>query len=302
MPQDERPSRPVLEWLEGRAGRRERAVDEHMFSLPPSAAYRTTFRLQLFTAPHQRPVAVATQLMAECGTSLINAAEACASSVWQQYFPDEAEPPIWIQRFIPGSASPQIAVVSFTVDAQRRRLTHPQWLFLRDEDIDALVGQRIDRDRGEGFVPPQPEPVERPPRYTPAWVFLFPIPAPFRQPGCMPAGTPWGRRVGRQLAPSRRARDCCWYHGGDWHSVSKLAIRLVSQAQRRGIPHDDIPDYVHGQATLMPLDTWERQALLSLLIDTIRPYRPFQGGYNNGQHRAQAMLDAGVRLTLIERD
>ncbi|WP_124774543.1 hypothetical protein [Micromonospora inaquosa] len=286
--------------LDGQAGRREQVVDEHMYRLPPGARYRATFRLQLFTAPQQRPVAVATQLMGE-GTSLINAAEACASSVWQQYFPDDAEPPIWIQRFLPESGSPSIAAVSFTVDAEARRLSHPAWRSVRDEDVDALVGQHVDRERGAGFIPPEPELEERPERYAPAWVALFPKPAPFRQSACMSAGTPLWRRLARQFVPYRGARGCCWYHGGDWHTVSSVAMRLVRQAQSAGVPHDEIPHHVDQQTATFPLSDWEREALLSLLIDTVRPYRPFQGGYNNGQHRAQAMLDAGVRRTLVER-
>ncbi|MEV4715057.1 hypothetical protein [Micromonospora sp. NPDC049374] len=48
---------------------------------------------------------------------------------------------------------------------------------------------------------------------------------------------------------------------------------------------------------------WEHEALFSLMVDTIRPYAPWPSreGYNNGQHRAQALLDAGVRRVLIER-
>ncbi|WP_275415510.1 hypothetical protein [Micromonospora sediminimaris] len=39
------------------------------------------------------------------------------------------------------------------------------------------------------------------------------------------------------------------------------------------------------------------------MVDTIRPYAPWPSreGCNNGQHRAQALLDAGVRRVLIER-
>jgi hypothetical protein len=50
------------------------------------------------------------------------------------------------------------------------------------------------------------------------------------------------------------------------------------------------------------LGSWIRQALSSLLEDTIRPYAPWplRNGYN-GQHRAQALIDAGVRRTLVER-
>jgi hypothetical protein len=301
MPKDnEAATRSTYGLLEGQAGRRERVVDDHMYQLPPGARYRATFRLQLFTAPQQRPVAVATQLMGE-GASLINAAESCASSVWQQYLPDEAEPPIWIQRFLPGSGSPRIAAVFFTVDAETRGLSRPVWRPVRDEDVDALVGQRVDRDRGTGFKPAEPEPEERPERYAPAWVALFPKPAPFRQAACMSAGTPLWRRLARQFVPHRGDRGCCWYHGGDWHTVSSLAIRLVREAQAAGVPHEDIPQHVDQQAATISLTGWEREALLSLLIDTIRPYRPLRGGYNNGQHRAQAMLDAGVRRTLVER-
>lgn len=37
--------------------------------------------------------------------------------------------------------------------------------------------------------------------------------------------------------------------------------------------------------------------------DTTRPHAPWPSreGYDNGQHRAQAMLDAAVRRVLIER-
>ncbi|WP_146765932.1 hypothetical protein [Micromonospora noduli] len=283
------------------AGRRERVVDDHMYRLPPGARYRATFRLQLFTAPQHRPVAVATQLMGE-GVSLINAAEACASAVWEQCCPDEAEPPIWIQRFLPESGSPRIAAVFFTVDAETRRLTRPVWRPVRDEDVEAMVGQRVERDRGTGFRPAQPVLEDGPQRYVLAWVALFPKPAPFRQAVCMSAGTTLWRRLARQFVPYRGARGCCWYHGGDWHTVSRVAIRLVREAQAAGVPHEDIPYQVGQQAATISLSDWEREALLSLLIDTIRPYRPFEGGYNNGQHRAQAMLDAGVRRTLVEQD
>jgi hypothetical protein len=39
------------------------------------------------------------------------------------------------------------------------------------------------------------------------------------------------------------------------------------------------------------------------MLDTIRPDAPWprREGYNNGQHRAQAVLDARVRRALIER-
>jgi len=53
----------------------------------------------------------------------------------------------------------------------------------------------------------------------------------------------------------------------------------------------------------LALTSWGAEALFSLLVDTIRPYGPwpFREGYNNGQRRAQALIDAGVRRTIIER-
>jgi hypothetical protein len=61
----------------------------------PAAA----FRLQLFTAPGTRPVAVVIQRHGE-GASMFNAAERYAEAVWQRHCPDEDAPPVWIQRFI----------------------------------------------------------------------------------------------------------------------------------------------------------------------------------------------------------
>ena len=121
----------------------------------------------------------------------------------------------------------------------------------------------------------------------------------------MTARISWWRRLARQMAPRRGARDYCWYHSGDWHRVSALAIQLAREAQRAGTAFEDVPGYAREHADRLDLIQWERESLDSLLYDTVRPYRPLRDrtlGYNNGQHRAQAMLDAGVRRTLVERD
>ncbi len=49
------------------------------------------------------------------------------------------------------------------------------------------------------------------------------------------------------------------------------------------------------------LTSWQAEALESLIIDRSPPYTPWPSreGYLKGQHRAQAMLDAGVRRALI---
>ncbi|MEU4814898.1 hypothetical protein AB0G03_04520 [Micromonospora aurantiaca] len=293
----------TLAFITEHAAPRRRLVDEHMACLRhPSGHRRATFRLQLFAADGQRPVAVVTQRLGE-GASVINAAESCAAMVWRTYLPDEPEPPIWIQRFLADDDPDRFDLVTFTV-TEDGQLRAPRWRPLSDAEVDQLVGQAVDRDRGSGFTPWPEEQVEDRRRYAAAWVALFPRPEPFRE-SCMAAGLPWWRRLARQVAPRRDGRDCCWYHGVDWHRVCALAVRLASEAQRGGTAFEDIPGYVRGRAAGLDLSRWEREALDSLLFDTVRPYRPLRDrtlGYNNGQHRAQAMLDAGVRRTLVERD
>jgi hypothetical protein len=299
---------PLPAALAALAGVRERAVDEHMFRLPEHAPWRATFRVQLFTAPGLRPVAIAIQTpLAGEGTSLTTAAEACAGAVWQQYCPDESEPPVWITHLILDEndtlGGSDLELVTFTADPAARTLADPEWLAVSARDVDALVGQHVDLDRGSGFVPPEIEP-DPESTYVAQLVVLLPRPSPFRADDCMAAGVPWWRRLGRQIVPRRGGRDCCWYHGGDWENVNQFAIRLVEQAQRDGLPSADTAAYVLDHPDVQRLTTWEREALYSLMAWPIRPYAPWprRQGYNNGQHRAQAMLDAGVRRILIARD
>ena len=64
----------------------------------------------------------------------------------------------------------------------------------------------------------------------------------------MTARISWWRRLARQMAPGRGARDYCWYHGGDWHRVSALAIQLAREAQRAGTAFEDVPGYARENA------------------------------------------------------
>ena len=93
-------------------------------------------------------------------------------------------------------------------------------------------------------------------------------------------------------------------------SVKDLA-ELLERFTRRGVSLVSVADSLDTQSAagrlvlniMVSVSQWEREALYSLLTDTIRPHAPWprREGYNNGQHRAQAMLDAGVRRALIER-
>lgn len=276
-----------------------------MFCVGGGVWYPETFRLQLFTAPGTRPVAVAIQAVNE-GASLVNGRERYLAEVWRRHCPDEPQPPIWIRRqllrgwdeFMLHEMEPDLGpdAEPYTVSAKAAR-TYRVTL----EEIRRLVGADVAPDRGGGYVPRPSEP-DVPDRFTVMWVGLFPRPDPFREDDCMPAGTSPVRRAVRQLAHRRRGRTCCWYHEGSWHTVSRTAITLLRRANRDGIAHDELDDYVEQQIPRLGLTGWERQALRSLTSDPIR----FQGdglhrAYNNGQHRAQAMLDVGVTRTIATR-
>jgi hypothetical protein len=195
-----------------------------------------------------------------------------------------------------------LRLVSFTPGRSEYTLQNPRWTPITAADVDTLVGGPVDLERGDGFAPALPEP-EPEPVYPAELVVLLPRPQPFQEQGCMAGGVPWWRRLGQQLVPRRGGRDCCWYHGGDWHTVSRVAVLLAGQARAAGVSLDDTASYVRDHSDVRTLTEWERDALLSLFEDTIRPDGrwPSSEGYNNGQHRAQALIDAGVRRTLIER-
>jgi hypothetical protein len=281
--------------LRQHAAPRERVVDDHMFTLDGRNFPMGTFRLQLFVAPGRRPVAVATQTVGE-GTSLMIGSEGYAAEIWERHFPDDAEPPIWIERQILSSGRFDYFQLVTFVHTGRYTLTDPDWCPLSDDQLAELVGVAVDHGRGEGYVPPPSEP-RKLRRYDTRWLILFPRPRPFRE-ACMKGRVPWRRRLGRQLIPHAAARDCCWYHGGDWHQVCKTATRLTRKARRQGIPGADITRFVQSQPEAQAMSQWDREALFSLFTAPIH-LAENRRSYVNGQHRAQAMLDAGVRRTIV---
>lgn len=166
-------------------------------------------------------------------------------------------------------------------------------------EIETLIGGEFDPGRGDGYVLAEPDPG---PELS--WcvvpVVRLPRPQPFREPKCMPRGINWRRRLIRQLRPQRGALPCCWYHGGDWHIVNKAAIRLVRAAEQAGVSADDFPEWCRPQIKTLGLTEWEALALKSLVAGPGIAIDPGTSGqFTNGQHRAQAMLDAGVQRTVV---
>ncbi|MEU1932493.1 hypothetical protein ABZ516_34750 [Streptomyces sp. NPDC019826] len=157
---DSEPS--AADTLLAHAALRERTVDDHMFTAGKVWGIPCTFRLQLFTAPGHRPVAVVTQTPDE-GTSLTNAAERYASRVWELHAPDDPEPPIWIQHYVEPDeqhSADEFDLVPFRVDG-RFELQVAGWVQITAGQLATLVGTPVDGTRGEGYVPHPAPPEER---------------------------------------------------------------------------------------------------------------------------------------------
>jgi hypothetical protein len=275
-----------------------------MFAVARRGPHPATFRLQLFTAPRTRPVAVVIQRAGE-GAGLINEGERYAEAAWQRHCPNEPGPPVWIERFLlPSHDHDEFTTVTFPVTGPYRLGPPTQRIRITEQEIAKLVGTAIDPDRGSGFRPRPPD-QDPEPRYEVAWVARLPRPEPFRLPRCMPPGAPWWRWAARQIIPRRRGRACCWMHQGSWHRVSKTAIALVCQAQRAGVTGEEIYEHVRAQAEAAGMSGWELGALKALVsyadgiqVDTCEDGSRF---YINGQHKTRAMLDEGVRRTIVIR-
>ncbi|MGW5782037.1 hypothetical protein [Streptomyces sp. NPDC003863] len=260
-----------------------------------------TFRLQLFTAPGARPVAVATQIAGEEGAGLMNGAERFAGAVWERYCPEEDLPPVWVEWQLWSDGSLQDTRFRRVVfaEADRYRPRSPQWSAITPEQLQDLVGTVVATDRGAGYVPRPEEP--EPPQlvFEKFAVVRLARPKPFREPECMPAGVPWWRRWVRQVLPRRGARDCCWYHGGDWHTVNAMALEILERSREQSVDPYDLEQLAVDHAAAAGATEWQTEALATLfnVWDAIQPDREVR--YINGQHRSQAMLDAGVRRTVV---
>lgn len=295
----------VRKLLASFAGARQRTADDHLFTVTRGDRRVGTFRLQLFTAAGTRPVAVATQTGGE-GGSLTNRAETYAAEVWRRHFTDLAEPPVWIElQLFTGSLDSRLerfTLVTFSV-GQPYVLTSPRWCQMTDADLELLVGAPVDRDRGSGYSPWPQQPEEQPSWHV-VWTAWLPRPEGVDR-GCMTGRVPWWRLLARQVIPRRQPRDCCYYHHVDWHQVCAAAIRITRQAGSGGLSGEAFADRVSELALAEDLPYEEKRALSELIADGtgIQVSRDDDGRrfYINGRHRTTAMLEAGVRRTVIIR-
>lgn len=270
------------------------SIDEQMFTVLRSDC-PATFRVQVLQAPGAPPVVVVTQSSDE-GLSLTNGAERYASEVWQRLLAAEPSAPVWVQHEVAADSPSRWHLVTFST-AEGYELSGPEWRALTQREIDCLHNAGIAIDRGDEYSPPAPRPPYQP-RYRISPAILLPRPRPFREDDCMAAGCSTSIRLHRQLSPRRLGRDCCWYHSGDWHIPCRCAVRLLLRARRLGVAPDAIASQIIETANGWGLRAWDLDALESLVTPPIGII--VKGGkYINGQHRSQAILEAGVRLVVL---
>jgi hypothetical protein len=296
----------VRELLVTCAAVRECVTDEHMFTVTRGGLLIGTFRLQLFIAPGVRPVAIATQGAGEGGSLASRSAE-YAAAVWRRRLPDADWPPVWLELQLTsgrpdlsGDQPGSFELITYAT-ARRYRLGQPQRCPVSYQDVVRLVGAPVDCDRGDWYTPWSAVPEEQPACQL-AWVGLLPAPVDVDR-GCFTGTPPLRRRLARQLVPRRHTRTCCYYHGVDWIQVSATAIRIARQIQAEGRVGDARTSSAYDLAAAADLPQPEREALAELLAGptAIRVGRDDQGRryYLNGRHRAAAMIDAGVRRSVI---
>lgn len=285
--------------LRALAAPRRRVVDDHNFVGIEHSVVPGTFRLQLFTAPGHRSVAIATQISGD-GPSLTNRAETYAAVVWQKHCPNESEPPVWIEHYPDIDIGSDYELVTFEVGSPFQ-LSTPGWTHLSACQLATLVGGEVDPGRGEDYTP-APEPPDDELRYEIVAVSDLPPPRPFRA-RCMAAkDTVWHRMAARARRWSRGRRPgCCWYHAQDWHAASEQAICLLDAARRDGLTDRELADNLSERTAALQVPKEQRQALRTLMspgyaIDaSLGP----NGAYTNGNHRSRALRDAGVQRTVM---
>jgi hypothetical protein len=104
---------------------------------------------------------------------------------------------------------------------------------------------------------------------------------------------------------SRQARDCCYYHRIDWHQVCAAAVRITRQVSGEGRTGEAFAERAVEITDAEDLPHEEKQALAELLdygagVQLGRRYDR-RRYYINGRHRTTAMLEVGVRRTVIIR-
>jgi hypothetical protein len=142
------------------------------------------------------------------------------------------------------------------------------------------------------------------------WVLRLPqVDPPFTgdqrsRDGCMMPPLSWPRRLLRQAFPRRGLRDCCHHHRQDFRAIAAAVNAVRRQLRRRGLDGDDADELRFRLVQEARLSEGERSTALLLLdedcgISIWRPHGERRWTYQDGRHRARALMDAGVRRILV---
>ena len=133
-------------------------------------------------------------------------------------------------------------------------------------------------------------------------VSRLPLPQELQRPPCM-TGRRWRRvhRLLRQLAPRPEVFGCCDYHDMDWADASETAIRLLGAAHAEGLSGEAAGDRVVELARAEGVTGNELDAVECLVTPVDPIMLDDDGDINEGRHRIQAMIDQGVRRTVLLR-
>jgi hypothetical protein len=124
--------------------------------------------------------------------------------------------------------------------------------------------------------------------------------------GCMMPPITWPQRIIRQLRPRRAVRDCCYYHRLNWHAIAEAVLTVASQVNLAEPDIDETDDLKYELLERITLTDDESTVAYLLLsedcgIDIWRPAGRRRWTYQEGRHRARALMDAGVRRILVTR-
>jgi hypothetical protein len=117
----------------------------------------------------------------------------------------------------------------------------------------------------------------------------------------------WHQRLVRQIFPRRNARDCCLYHRQNLHLVAAAVNTAYQQMNRLGLEGDDADDFIYQFLDNAGLTKAERMTAILLLDERCGIWVSRLPGerrwtYQDGRHRARALMDAGVRRILIRAE
>jgi hypothetical protein len=114
----------------------------------------------------------------------------------------------------------------------------------------------------------------------------------------------WRQRILRQVFPRRDVRDCCYYHRQDFHAIAATVKEAHRQLRRSGLDGekaDELTSRLLEHAGLSEDECTTARWLLDevCVIQIWRPSDQRRWTYQDGRHRARALMDAGVRRILL---